>query len=324
VTTKPAFSTAASDAAPAVAVIITAKDAARTAPIAVASALGQRLAREVVFVDDGSRDGTAEAARACDDGRGRLKVIRLDRNRGPAFGRNLAIASSVSPYFCILDADDFFGPDRLERMFAAGGEGWDLLADDIVFCRDMTPASAYDRLLSDDVATPCEIDLAAFVRGNLPYANRRRRELGFLKPIVRRATAERLGVRYDERLRLGEDVMYYARLLLGGAVFRLVEACGYHAVQHADSLSARHRTEDIANLYAALAEARSESPAAAALDPYLRSTRNNLAVRDALDRKRADGWGGFLGSLGRRPDCVPHILKTVVRDKLAAVARAGA
>src|SRR5262249_43994849 len=149
-------------------------------------------------------------------------------------------------YFCVLDADDFFGEGRLERMFAAadgarsGSADWDLLADDIVFCTEMTAKSAFGRLLPDDFGAPRTIDLAEFIDGNLPRADRYRRELGFLKPIIRRATAERLGVRYDERLWLGEDVLYYARLLVGGAVFRVVGACGYHAVQHPASLSARH------------------------------------------------------------------------------------
>jgi succinoglycan biosynthesis protein ExoU len=205
-------------------------------------------------------------------------------------------------------------------MFAAAGDGdWDLLADDIVFCSEMRQETAFDRLLPEGTATPFDLDLAGFVQGNLPYANRHRRELGFLKPVIRRDTTLRLGVRYDERLRLGEDVLFYVNFLTAGARFRVVEACGYYAVQHPDSLSARHRTADIAALYEALEETRRRDPAAAGLHPYIRSTRNNLAVREALDRKRASGWAGFLTSLRDRPDCVPHVLKTVVRDKLAAV-----
>jgi succinoglycan biosynthesis protein ExoU len=306
-----------------VAVVIAAKDAAATAARAVASALAQSRAAEVVFVDDGSSDATAEAARACDDRSGRLKVLRLEANRGPAHARNLAIAASRAPFFCVLDADDFFGDERLGKMFAAadaaGAPAWDLLADDIRFCRDMTEESAFGRLLPDDFGTPRALGLAEFVDGNLPRPGRHRRELGFLKPIVRRAAAERIGVRYDERLRLGEDVLYYARLLVGGAVFRVVQACGYHAVQHPGSLSARHRTGDVAALYQALVELRDEAPAAAAaLAGYIRTTRHNLALRDALDRKRDCGWTGFLDALRERPDCVAHILKTVARDKLAA------
>lgn len=305
-----------------VAVIISAKDAAATAAKAIRSALAQTLAAEVVVVDDGSSDDTAAVARACDDGTGRLRVLSLPTNHGPAFGRNLAIAASKAPYFCILDADDFFGEGRLAKMFAAAdADSWDLLADDIQFCREMRKETVFGALLADDFGAPRAIDLAEFIDGNLPRPGRYRRELGFLKPIIRREAAERLGVRYDERLRLGEDVLYYARLLVGGATFRVVGPCGYYAVQHAGSLSARHRTQDIAALYQALLELRDEAPSsAAALAGYLRSTRNNLALREALDRKRDGGWSGFLAALRDRPDCVAHILKTVARDKLGAPA----
>ena len=73
------------------AVLITAKDAEGTAAKAVASALAQAVVSEVVFVDDGSRDGTSSAARAADDGSGRLQLIRLAENRGPARGRNVRL-----------------------------------------------------------------------------------------------------------------------------------------------------------------------------------------------------------------------------------------
>ena len=59
-----------------VCVIIAARNAARTIPAAIASALREPEAAEVVVVDDASTDDTAEVARAADDGSGRLKVMR--------------------------------------------------------------------------------------------------------------------------------------------------------------------------------------------------------------------------------------------------------
>ena len=63
-------------------------------------------------------------AAASDDGSSRLKIIRLDHNRGPSHGRNLAIEASTAPFLCILDADDFMAPDRLDRLFDIGGDDW--------------------------------------------------------------------------------------------------------------------------------------------------------------------------------------------------------
>lgn len=303
--------------ADAVAVIITAKDAAATAGKAVRSALLQSVVSEVVFVDDGSKDATADVARAACDGSGRLRVLRLDENRGPSFGRNLAIAHSKAPLFCILDADDFMAEDRLARMLEAGGEGWDLLADDMLFLSGPGATVPFDRLLQPGTPLPMDLDLATFIDGNVPRPNRRRRELGFLKPIVRRAFVERHGIGYDERVRLGEDMLYYSQALLKGATFRVVEACGYYAVELPGSLSGRHGTADIAALHTALTETATRAGGAgAAMAPGLRYTRNNLAFREALDSKRAEGWSGFLGAVGRRPASIPYIIRQVARDKL--------
>src|SRR5580698_8233831 len=93
-----------------VTVIIAAKDAIATIGRAIVSALAQPEAAEVIVVDDGSSDGTAALARTHDDGGSRLRVLRLERNSGPAAARNLALEMATSPFVCVLDADDFMQP----------------------------------------------------------------------------------------------------------------------------------------------------------------------------------------------------------------------
>ena len=304
------------------AVIITARNAAATAVRAIESALAQGPVSEVVFVDDGSTDATSEVAAATDDGTGRLKIIRLSENRGPAHGRNTAIAASSAPFLCILDADDFMGEGRIDALFEAGAEGeWDLLADDQLFCEGPDPDRVFDRLLAEGAPVPFDLDLSAFAVGNLPRRDRPRRELGFLKPLIRRAFVDAHAIRYDERLRLGEDLLYYARCLIEGGRFRVVPACGYYAVQYPGSLSGHHRTEDVARLHEALvafeAEQRGLGRSVGALPRYTRSTRNNLALRRALDMKRQAGWPGLLKAVRESPASLPYIFARVAQDKLS-------
>lgn len=305
-----------------VAVIITARNAERTAAMAVASALHQAPAREVVFVDDGSTDATAQVAAGADDGSGRLNIIRLPENRGPSAGRNVAIAASMAPWICILDADDFMAPGRLAAMFEQAGEDCDLIADDITFCRGPDAASAFDHLLEPGLKLPLDLNLERFSLGNLPRADRPRRELGFLKPLMRREFLAAHGLGYDERLRLGEDFILYSACMIAGARFRLVQACGYCAVQYDDSLSARHRTEDVERLHAALVELARTAAAAGAplsgLDRVRRHQRDNLALRRALDGKRAQGWRGLISAVGASPESLPFIVGRIAHDKLAA------
>jgi succinoglycan biosynthesis protein ExoU len=234
----------------------------------------------------------------------------------------VAIEASTAPFLCILDADDFMMSGRLQRLFDLGGGGWDILADDLLFCDGPDETRVVDRLLPATFELPHDLTLSAFGLGNLPRRDRPRRELGFLKPVIRRSFLDAHAIRYDERLRLGEDLVYYARCLLEGARFRLVEACGYCAVQYGGSLSSRHQTADIVRLNQALAEFAADAAQRRApigdMALCIRWMRDNLALRQALDSRRERGWRGFVSALAASPASLPYVASRIARDKLAA------
>ena len=104
-----------------------------------------------------------------------------------------------------------------------------------------------------------------------------------------------------------------------------MEACGYCAVQYGRSLSAHHATRDVANLYEALLEFAQEAARAGrpigGLKHYIRSTRENLALRRALDARRERGWRGFLDEMRAAPESLPYVLGRIARDKAQAALR---
>jgi succinoglycan biosynthesis protein ExoU len=302
-------------------VVVAAHNAARTIEGAVRSALAEPEVAEIVVVDDASTDETAATARAADDGTGRLSVIRLDMNGGPAAARNLAIAHSRAPLIAILDADDFLVPGRFAAML--GSDGWDLIADNVMFVAGAYVAvpSAVPRFMAE----PAYLGLPAFIEGNISRAGAHRVELGFLKPVVRRAFLDRQDLRYDEALRLGEDYELYVRALARGARFQVIKSCGYGATVRADSLSGRHSTADLERLADAdLRLLRNEELDAAsrrALERHERDVRNRYRFRRFLDLKAEQGTGAALRYWLTAPANALPIGRRLARARLRGLAR---
>jgi len=72
--------------------------------------------KEVIVVDDGSTDATAEMTR-CFASKG--VTLISTKNRGLSAGQNLAYVHSHGDYIQFLDADDLMAPDKIERQLAA-------------------------------------------------------------------------------------------------------------------------------------------------------------------------------------------------------------
>jgi glycosyltransferase involved in cell wall biosynthesis len=101
-----------SPSAPLVTVLIPARNAAGYLPQALESVRAQTFQDlEVVVVDDGSTDGTTEAARA---GGERVRVLRLEHG-GVSRARNRGMREARGRYVVFLDADDLLEPLLVER-----------------------------------------------------------------------------------------------------------------------------------------------------------------------------------------------------------------
>ena len=83
---------------------------------AIESVLAQTFTDfELVIVDDGSTDGSAEIAEKTITGHPNCKLIRQE-NTGVSVARNNGVAASQGDYLCFLDADDWWKPTFLEKM----------------------------------------------------------------------------------------------------------------------------------------------------------------------------------------------------------------
>lgn len=109
-----------------IAVVVPAYNAAGYLRRALDSVLAQsRPPVEIVVVDDGSQDGTAELVER--EYAGRVRVLR-QANRGPSAARNVGIAAVSATFVAFLDADDWWAAEKLERQAAVLAARPELLA----------------------------------------------------------------------------------------------------------------------------------------------------------------------------------------------------
>jgi succinoglycan biosynthesis protein ExoU len=228
-------------------VVIAAWNRADTIERAMLSALAEPEVSMLIVVDDCSSDDTAAAARSiAAKYNKRVTITRLSVNRGPAAARNVGLELARAPWIAVLDGDDYFLPGRASYLLAHA-DSFDFVADNLVQVKE-DEEQAHQSNLLEASGGPWKLDLEHFVRGNVSRRGRLRKELGFLKPMVRRAFLDRYRLRYDESLRLGEDYAFYARALALGARFVIVPTCGYVSVERSDSLSSRHTKQDLERL----------------------------------------------------------------------------
>lgn len=220
---------------PLVSVVIAAHNAEAFIGKAVRSALDQTLRDiEVFVVDDGSRDHTATVALAEAAGDARFLLLSLAANGGAAAARNAALAVARGRWIAVLDADDAFLAERLERLVAAAeATDADLLADNITLLHADGREEAAFTIPARRAREP--LDVRTFVALDSPGLETL--PVGFMQPLMRRAFLERYELRYPEDIYSGEDFDLYVRCLLRGARLLFVDESYYRALIRPDSLS---------------------------------------------------------------------------------------
>ena len=133
---------------PRISVIIPAYNAAETIEAALGSVEAQTVRpHEVIVVDDGSSDGTAELVAARHP---EAKLVR-QANQGCGMARNTGVRVSSGNWLAFLDADDLWLPEKLERQVQETGDP----EVAVIACRATTdPGPPTARLLGFDDLWP--------------------------------------------------------------------------------------------------------------------------------------------------------------------------
>jgi len=102
---------------PIVSVVIPTYNRAHTLARSIKSVLNQTYQNfEVIVVDDFSVDNTSQFLMSCKDKR--VHYIRLDKNYGGSYARNVGIQMSKGRYIAFQDSDDEWMPEKLQEQVA--------------------------------------------------------------------------------------------------------------------------------------------------------------------------------------------------------------
>lgn len=143
---------------------------------------------EIIVVDDGSTDGTADRARAFGD---RVRVV-TQANGGPGAARNTGLELVQGEFLAFLDADDFWSDDKLRTQLQILRENPEL--DGVLGCQCQHLQGVDQQALKRDPAAYGRI-LPGVLLGSMLI-----RRLSFLKVGMLRTD-----------MKLGEFVDWYNR-----------------------------------------------------------------------------------------------------------------
>jgi len=212
---------------PLISVVIPCYKAARTLPETLASVLSQDYTRfEIIAVDDGSPDGTADVLAGYGD---RIDTVSIANSGGPARPRNVGIERARGELVALLDADDTMLPGKLASqaaVFAARPEV-DLVCTDFrqvdtdgntLKKSFLAEYDGFRRLLRPSGLTDVSLLSGQELHDELLRGN----FVGTSSVMARRDRLREVGC-FDETLRNGDDIDLWLRLAHDGAVFAFLD-----------------------------------------------------------------------------------------------------
>jgi succinoglycan biosynthesis protein ExoO len=224
-----------------ISVIIPAYNAENTICKAIDSALNQKnIAVEVIVIDDCSQDFTQSVINERYSKNERVKLLGTHSNSGPSTARNIGIENARGDWISVLDADDWFAPDRLSALLSSALEyKLDFVADSYYLIRDQDKSPYSSRFTHFSVrGTVTQFTADSFVRQGL----------GSVKPLIKKAFLDQTGIRFEPSVWRGEDTLFFVTLMLNNARFGLLNNPLYIRSETPNSLSKSDRVKLLSDL----------------------------------------------------------------------------
>jgi poly(ribitol-phosphate) beta-N-acetylglucosaminyltransferase len=193
---------------------------------------------EVIFVDDGSQDGTAERLEALAAEHEHVTTVRIPHTGWPGRPRNVGIERARGEFVYFVDHDDWIGREALERLHATAIiDEADIVIGKVVGHNRRVPRSLF--------------------RENVHQLGLRAAPFNLLTPhkLFRRSLLEEHGIRFPEgRRRLEDHMMVVPAYFRARNMAILADYPCYHWVNWQGGANASYSAPDPADYFADVRE----------------------------------------------------------------------
>lgn len=185
---------------------------------------------EMIIVDDASTDDTAQAVRRyLSDPR--IRFLQNERNTGAGYTRNRALEAAQGEWMAVLDADDWFAPQRLEKLTAFAEQmGAEMVADLQVYRTEW--GSVYTIAWATHAKPPQSPRFYTPEQVIKAHPS--------IKPLIRAEFLRQKQIRYAEPIRKSQDYAFYMEILIKGARFALLPEPMYYYRVHPNTVTTRY------------------------------------------------------------------------------------
>ena len=223
---------------------------------------------ELIAVDDRSTDGSRELLASLAEREPRIKAVFNEKNSGVAAVRNVALGIATGDYLAFCDSDDTVPKDSYKKMLAAIGEH-DVLIGGF---SDLTDSGTERKALlhhSERVTV-----FRALMSVSCLWTK-----------LIKRSLIANVGLSFDEDMKIGEDVVFLARLSTLSPTYTVLDEVIYNHIHHE-----RAATASLTHIYTS-----------GAFENHLECRRRMIAICEAggVDECRSYVYENFSGYLDR-------------------------
>lgn len=195
----------------------------------ITSLLNQTLEDiELILIDDGSSDRSLEIIKSyADRYKDKINYVSVE-NGGAAKARNIGLSMAQGEYIGFVDSDDFVDATMYEKMYALAVEedaeivtcGYNRIDYNDIQQRDIKKRSCFGKSV---------FQAPELISNNVPY---------IWNKMFKRSLIERTGLRFEENLRIFEDLVFtYKMFLNANRISRVCEPLYNYIFSRSDSLT---------------------------------------------------------------------------------------